>query len=91
LKLVTIIAAIAVVLLFSSPGIGGIWEPEHRVGAASPSCDVEEQKCLDKLNQRLEFYGPIHDWTQIEDALLDLQKTHPECTLLLQGTDVRGR
>jgi hypothetical protein len=90
-KLIRIIAAIAMVLLFSSPGIGSAWEPALRVEMSSPTCIAEEQRCLDRLNQRLEFYGPGHDWTEIEDALLDLQKTHPECTLLLQGADIRGR
>jgi hypothetical protein len=91
LKLVRIIAATAVVLLFSSPGIGSAWEPAFRVEMSSPTCIAEEQKCLDRLNERLEFFGPAHDWNQIEEALLDLQKTHPECTLLLQGAGVRGR
>jgi hypothetical protein len=91
LKLIRIIVAIAMVLFLTSPVIGSAWEPALRVEMPSPSCTVEEQKCLDRLNQRLDAYGRIRDWNQIEDALLDLQKTHPECALLLQGTDFLGR
>jgi hypothetical protein len=91
LKLIRIILAFAMALFLISPVIGSAWDPVPRVEMSSPSCTVEEQKCLDRLNQRLESYGRIHDWTQIEDALLDLQKTHPECAMLLQGTDFHGR
>jgi hypothetical protein len=91
LRFVKIIAAIAVALLLVSPGIGSAWEPALRVEMSSPSCTAEAQKCLEKLNQRLEFYSRTHDWTEIENALLDLQKTHPECALLLQGSDLRTR
>jgi hypothetical protein len=39
---------------------------------------------------RLRFHGRMHDAIGIEQALLELHETDPECALLLQGRGFHG-
>lgn len=90
MRLVKIAAALAIALFATSPVLGSSWDPQSIAGLSPPSCTLEQQRCLERLEQQLQFYGDTYGWTQVEDALLELQKTHPECPLLLQGTGLHG-
>ncbi len=86
-----IAAGLAAALLATSPGVSGSWERTPLAGALHHSCTSELQRCREKLAQGMEAHGGgVHDWSQIESALLRLRETDPECSLLLQGTGLQG-
>ncbi len=77
-------ALAAASLLTASTGSGDAWEGFPR------ACTPEVQRCLDKLEWRLRLHDSVHDWARIEQALLELHATDPECALLLQGRALHG-
>jgi len=83
-------ALAAASLLALSPVSGDTWAAEPWVGSFPRACTAEVQRCLDKLELRLGFHGRIHDWLEIENALLELHETDPACALLLQGRVFHG-
>lgn len=91
MKPIQIAAALFVALLFAtSPGPGEASVAEPWARSFPKACTPEMQKCLDKLELRLGFHGRIHDWLEIENALLDLHQTDPGCALLLQSRGFHG-
>jgi len=83
-------ALAAASLLTGLPGFGDTWAAEPWLRTFPKACTPEMQRCLDKLELRLRFHGRIHDWLEIENALLELHETDPECALLLQGRGFHG-
>ena len=83
-------ALAAASLLAASPGFGRSWEDNPWARSSARACTPEVQRCLEKLEARLHFHGRIHDWLEIENALLELHQTDPECALLLQGRGFHG-
>jgi len=83
-------ALAAALLLAGSPGFSDTWAAEPWARSFPKACTPEMQRCLDKLELRLRFHGRIHDWLEIENALLELHETDPECVLLLQGRGFHG-
>ena len=91
MKFTLILAALAATLLLAaSPGIGGTWTTEPWGPSAPRACTSEAQKCLEKLEARLQLHGHAHDGIGIERALLELHETDPECALLLRGAGLYG-
>ena len=80
-------ALAAALLLTTSPGFGATWEADP---SARRACTPELQKCLEKLELRLQLHGRIHDGTRLERALLELQETDPECALMLRDRGLHG-
>ncbi len=80
----------AALLLTGLPGFGDTWAAEPWLRTFPKACTPEMQRCLDKLELRLGFDGRIHDWLEIENALLALHQTDPECALLLQSRGFHG-
>jgi len=80
----------ATLLLATSPGVGGTWATEPWGRSLPRACTPEVQKCLEKLEARLQFLGRTHDGVGIERALLDLHETEPECALLLRSAGLKG-
>ncbi|MCG6875596.1 MAG: hypothetical protein LJE97_10950 [Betaproteobacteria bacterium] len=88
MRLDQIAVALAAALIAASPGMGSAWEYGFFPEDLRPSCTAELQKCLEKrekLALQLGVYGRAHDWGQIENALLRLNETDPQCAQLLQG------
>jgi len=86
MKLEHIAAALVTALLLAVLlGFGDTWAAEPWAGRFPRACTPEVQRCLDKLEVRLGFHGRIHNWLEIENALLDLHETDPECALVLRG------
>ena len=90
MKLDPLIAALATALLATAPGPDGTWAQERFAQVVHPSCTSELQRCLDKLDRRIDLHEHGRDWSKIESALVKLLDTDPECALLLQGTGLRG-
>ena len=78
-------ALAATLLLVASPGFGGTWATEPWGRSVPRACTPEVQKCLEKLEARLQRLG-----IGIEQALLELHETDPECTLLLRSAGLYG-
>jgi hypothetical protein len=84
-------AALAAALLLAGlPAFGDTWAAEPWVRSFPKACTPEMQRCLDKLELRLGFHGRVHDWLEIENALLELHQTDSACALLLQGRGFHG-
>jgi hypothetical protein len=83
-------AALAASLLAASPVSGDTRAAEPWARSFPKACTPEMQRCLDKLELRLGFHGRIHNWLEVENALLALQETDPACALLLQGRGFHG-
>ena len=83
-------ALAAASLLAASPVSGDTRTVEPWAGSFPRACTPDVQRCLDKLELRLGFHGRIHNWLEIENALLELQETDPTCALLLQGRVFHG-
>jgi len=83
-------ALAAASLLAASPGSADAWAAEPWARSFPKACTPEMQRCLEKLELRLRFHGRIHDWLEIEDALLELHETDPECALLLRSRGFHG-
>jgi len=83
------IAALGVALLAAAPGIGGTPEPAPAAHALQLACTAEMQRCLERLERRLDHGRGAHV-TRREAAMLRLLETDPECGLLLQGTGLHG-
>ncbi len=83
-------ALAAASFLAASPAVGDAWAAEPWAGSSPRACTREMQRCLDKLELRLGFHGRIHNWLEIENALLELQETDPECAELLRSTGFHG-
>jgi len=84
-------AALAAALLLAGlPGFGNTWAAEPWLRTFPKACTPEMQRCLDKLELRLGFHGRIHNWLEIESALLELEETDPDCALLLRGRGFHG-
>lgn len=80
----------ATLLLATSPGFGGTWATEPWSRSVPRACTPEVQKCLEKLEARLQRQGHTHDGIGFERALLELHETDPECALLLRGAGLYG-
>jgi hypothetical protein len=86
MRLTQIPASLLATLLFAtSPGFGGTWAAEPWARSFPQACTPEMQKCLEKLEARLQLHGRTHDGIGIEQALLELHETDPACALLLQS------
>jgi hypothetical protein len=83
-------ALAAASLLAASPALGDTWAAEPWARGFPRTCTPEVQRCLDKLEMRLRFHGRMHDAIGIEQALLELHETDPECALLLRGRGFHG-
>jgi hypothetical protein len=83
-------ALAATLLLATSPGFGGTWASEPWGRSVPRACTPEAQKCLEKLEVRLQRLGHAHDAIGIDRALLELHETDPECALLLRGAGLNG-
>jgi hypothetical protein len=83
-------ALVATLLLATSPGFGGTWATEPWGRSVPRACTPEVQKCLEKLEARLQRLGHTHDGIGIDRALLELHETDPECALLLRGAGLYG-
>lgn len=79
------IALAATLLLATSPGFGGTWATEPWGRSVPRACTPEAQKCLEKLETRLQRHG-----IGIERALLELHETDAECELLLRDAGMAG-
>jgi hypothetical protein len=91
MKFTLIPAALAATLLLAtSPGFGGTWTTGPWGPSAPRACTSEAQKCLEKLEARLQLYGHTHDGVGIERALLELHETDPECALQLRSAVLTG-
>lgn len=90
MRLATFAAALVGGALATAAGVGATQEHELLTGALRTSCTSERQTCLEKLERRLPLDGRIHDRSEIESALFQLQEDNPECALLLQGTVLHG-
>ena len=80
----------ATLLLATSPGFGGTWATEPWSRSVPRACTPEAQKCLEKLEARLERLSHAHDGIGIERALIELHEADPECALLLRGAGLSG-
>ena len=83
-------ALAATLLLAASPGFGGTWTTEPWGPSAPRACTSEGQKCLEKLEARLQLYAHARDGTGLERAMLELHETDPECALLLRSAVLTG-
>jgi hypothetical protein len=83
-------ALVATSLLAAPSGSAAGWDDERWARAFPRSCAPELQRCLEKLETRLQFHGRVHDWLGIEQALRELHETDPECALLLRGAGLYG-
>jgi hypothetical protein len=91
MSLTRIPAALVATLLFAtSPGFGGTWATEPWGRSFPRACTPEVQKCLEKLEARLQLHGRARDGIGIEWALVELHETEPECALLLRGAGLHG-
>lgn len=91
MKFTLILTALAVILLLAaSPGLGGTWatEPWHR--SVPRACTPEVQKCLEKLEARLQRQGHAHEGIGFERALLELHESDPDCAVLLLVAGLYG-
>ena len=91
MKLDPLIATLITALMAAAPTLDGPRAQEAFRQASLPSCTSEMQRCLEKLDRRLELHEHRHDWNRIERAFAKLLDTDPECALLLQGTGLRSR
>jgi hypothetical protein len=80
----------ATLLLATPPGFGGTWTTEPWGRRVPRACTSEVQKCLEKLESRLQLHGHTHDGIGIERALLELDEAEPECALLLRSVGLSG-
>jgi hypothetical protein len=78
-------ALVATLLFATSPGFGGTWATEPWGRSVPRACTPEAQKCLEKLEARLQRHG-----IGIERALFELHETDPECALLLRDAGMAG-
>jgi hypothetical protein len=86
MRLHHIAAALAAAsLLTASPGSGDARAAEAWARVFPPACTPEAQRCLEKLETQLYFHGRAHDAIGIEQALLELEETDPECAFLLRS------
>jgi hypothetical protein len=91
MNLTRILAALVATLLFATPpGFGGTSQAEPWARSFPRACTPEVQKCLEKLEARLELHGHARDGTGIEQALLELHETDPSCALLLRSGGLHG-
>ena len=89
MKLDPFIAVLVTVLVAAVPTLDGAGAEAFQ-RTSLPSCTSEMQRCLDKLDRRLDLSVHRHDWSRIESAYAKLLDTDPECVLLLQGTGLRS-
>jgi len=83
-------ALAATLLLATAPGLGGTWATEPWGRSVPRGCTPEAQKCLEKLEARLQRLGDTRDGIGIERALLELHETDLECALLLRSAGLYG-
>jgi hypothetical protein len=81
----TLISTVLAATLLLATGFGGTWATEPWGRSVPRACTPELQKCLEKLEARLQRH-----WIGIERALLELQETDPECALLLRDAGMAG-
>jgi hypothetical protein len=79
----------ATLLLVVPAGHSGSWEAEPWGRSFPRACTAEVQRCLDKFETRLRLHSTL-DGGAVEQALLELHATDPECALLLQGAGMQG-
>jgi hypothetical protein len=91
MKFPLIPAALAATLLLAmAPGFGGTRTTEPWGWSVPRACTSEAQKCLEKLEARLQLHGHTHDGIGMARALLELHETDPECALLLRSAGLSG-
>jgi hypothetical protein len=78
-------ALVAVSLVAAVPGSDAAGAPDLWGRAVPKACSPEVQRCLEKLEARMLLMGRSLDGANIEQALLELQSTDPECALMLEG------
>jgi hypothetical protein len=91
MRLTAFPAALAATLLFAtSSGFGGTWATVPWAGSSARACTADMQKCLEKLEARLQLHGHSLDRLDIERALLELNESDPECALRLRSAGLFG-
>jgi hypothetical protein len=85
MKLAHAIAVVAAIALAGLPGAGAAGASEPWGRALPQACTPELQRCLEKLEARLIILGRTLDAAAIDQALLELHQTDPECALQLEA------
>lgn len=79
---------VAIVLAAAPPALTSAAAIERADRRATSACQPEMLQCLEKLKARLPAWdGPLN-LSRIEQSLLELNESDPECALLLRGASL---